>query len=953
MVITTPTTGSCEVLKFGTPSIPYPYIAEGKAGNPDTFFGMPHLTGISDQKALALPTHHKDLGLALGLLLRNLPPYNMLDIQLDMIQAFHPEATRKVVTVFGEKGASKTQTMLNLCEVVHPRGGILTEMGGKNFRYLFEDFGIDTKQSGAFALQFEHAERRSELDPATIEAVDKKYEDLKNRHKIDADEGEATSLTDKLRATLAHLENGDLRDFIDRITALQGWGGHNTGLNFTSRPGIIWDAILEERPLIIDEIDKAERGSIASINTFLQFLTAPETIKEYTVTFENGEKRIIRRTNDLSMDSGPHWDEEAQADVYYMKPTCTVLMAGNYANDGAASNDLPSSVYDRLKPKFVAPPTAADFACVWAGKLYGLNLPVLYEMNQKLAEDDMARFCRLTEVTRDVGTTPQQRQERYDRAPWTSTALDASKMRDTLLGLKKLGMIIELRRDILDEDSELRKPGQATGNLQNLSTEGVNAAFSRKFPQTYRTIKDAFERATGLLPELVAINDLGGFPDFSAEQLIAAATGDIDTLLQVLDMKDVGAQLGTRLTEVLETDRILMARDKPTLEAVLREREQKELGLITDPSGTDEASLASLLNIDPASMLKLSPEAQRVQDAIHAEMATLLGKDGRGHGIIGSNKHMVVPAQPIQRGLVVVRQSAATVDEITWPEPHKRKMVLPRLTRDLDIAEFKKSPLCWYDARDPLAATAGAQDRVGQRRQPPEERRKLHEARERNTTKTERATLSAVVLGLTLPILKDYNLSSIWTPAIEGKIGGETEKTVAPIMSGTHEHGYAYTCFAVSNPMLGDDRKRGGKSAETAALDTLHMFFNRQRPDQFLFVGGPVPESLATYMEESGVDYFERLREDDMSALQERTHEIETILAEKFEIPYGDDADKEAKAIRDAYRRAITYRSRIESEGRSVRLDDKGLGTLLIDPKLRFSKPLVVTANKAEPLLQS
>ena len=947
-------TSDFTVLKFGIPKLPYPARAEGKVGNPNTMFGMNELVSLEKEPPLTLITRHKDPLRVLGMLYRNIPAYSQLEIHLEALQIFHPQSKRILAARIGDKGTGKTHDILNICYAVHPKGAVITEMGGRHFKELFEKVGIDTNRSSVFTEKLIEAERTGTLQSATSAAVDAEYQ--KFREGLDEEKRKSftenpVSVHEKIDALLAYHSGHSVKDLSERISLIQGWNYSSSGLNFTSRPGDIWQAIVERRPLLIDEFDKAEKGTVAEINTFWQLLVAPETISEYRVDFNHGETRIIRRTEDPAASPGPFWDAGLKANIYYITPTTRILMAGNYASDGAASNDMPDSAYDRIKPKLVPNPTQADFSCIWSQKILGMNIPILYEMDRKRWDKDPDAFFARLELWRNLGLTIDEQHQIHMERPWVLAAIKAEKIKDTLTGLHKLGRAIFMRREILDEDSDTRE--QNNDNMNNLSSEGVNAMFAKKYPQTYRTVDYIYSRATGLMPRLTDIGSSEGFGALDENEILKMITGDMTDVQHAMDRKDIGAELGTRIVEIIESDRAAMTRNKPVLAGVLQKIDKDDCGIFPDALGQDGNSIPHLINFDPAAMYRISPEARIIQEAILSEVTHLIGVDSMGQRIISNEADAFVPIKPVQEGIAITRSEVESLEAKNWPAAHERSMILPRLTRDIDLTAFKASPLYRYRAVDTLAATKGAQDRVGQQRPSVEERSQNQQKNSQTMAEVERASIQSIIYGLTLPVIGRFNLKSIWTPAVQGKgLDEESVRTFGSILENTNPFGYAYTCFAVANPELDPvGRQKTRNSTETAALEGLHLIWNRQRPDQFLFIGGLISKSLEQYINSNpNIHYVERARSTDAQSVLAKADQINLVLKDHFDLS-ADSGDKRQVEILNHFAAAIkARRGNDSSPGTASSM--LSAAQMLAQPGVKLAKPLFITANRNQPLIE-
>lgn len=286
-----------------------------------------------------------------GELFRNLPTPDMLPMFFNVMSAVHPRNDRRAMMLIGAPGAGKTFLGEMTGRVMHDDGPITIDCTGLNLNELFYEMVLDFNKSQNFykALEekikhYNDAAGKPELQSEFLHSysIDRLREGLGEAF-VENDKGEISIEWDKIKR--GHRD--DDGEFLDSAQSSQiakealEWVSSKEGLDATggnslgmaTQEGPAWQAYKEGRVLVLDEMNRAKKGTHGVIHGWMQFIIGEKS----SYTFRNP----MQEKGDKTAQSMTFRKSEMGAGHF-------VFMTGNTVQDSDEVFELPEALSSRI-----------------------------------------------------------------------------------------------------------------------------------------------------------------------------------------------------------------------------------------------------------------------------------------------------------------------------------------------------------------------------------------------------------------------------------------------------------------------------------------------------------------------------------------------------------------------------------------------------------------------------
>jgi len=470
----------------------------------------------------------RDLDEVEGMMIRNMPTPEMLKLSFEVFSALDPRNQRRAMYLKGPPGAGKTFIFELAGSVAHRKGAIKIDCTNMNLNELFFETVLDFKGSQRFydALNDKiekyngasnGAERDRILNPLSLDILrdclggafseeDGKicidWAAVKHGHRDES--GKPIETRESIERAIAGLQQVSSREGLD------GLGGNALGM--ATQKGPAWQAYKEGRVLILDELNRAKRGTFGILHGWMQFMI--------------GEIKECRVRNPLK-EKGDQSDAELHFRHDEMAAGCFVAMTGNTEDDSDEVLELPEALSSRVVPDSIARATLQGWQHRWCQMMTGMPISTLYHAQRDVWDKDPAEFTRKLREWRELRETrevPQYQLNMLRRWP------------DILQATENLARFMESAAKTIDPDSDWHKAGTLTQLLDDL-----NETFKRQMSVDFRKITYFLNKAQQPKPLVRPPHDENG-PD------IVPLIGPMDVAETPEDIKH---KMGTYISYVI------------------------------------------------------------------------------------------------------------------------------------------------------------------------------------------------------------------------------------------------------------------------------------------------------------------------------------------------------------------------------------------------------------------
>lgn len=585
------------VKPLGTKGRPYPMrdmVMEQDASGEKTLVNR--LSVIEDNRKPLKVYSDRSYTEVVGMAMREMPTPGMLPIFFDAIQRRDPANKRRIQFMKGAAGAGKTYMAEFVARMRDDRGAIKVDCSNMNLgELLFEtviDFGGDQDFPKELNKRLENGSVNEFCMNLLKEGLGKAF--------IDQGDGRATIDWDKIGKQNIKLKDKGKDgepEFLEREKAVQkaiesinkvndvlkiDLSGNALGMATQKGPLII--AYEEGREIILDEFNRAKKGTTGVLHGVLQFII--------------GETDTCTATNTLK-EKGDEANQSYVFDRNDMKGGFFVSLTGNTESDGTDVEELPQSLNSRIVPQHIPIATEEDWQHRICQILTGIPVSTLYHSKQEQWDQDPDGFRKMLTQWRSMGESkdvPEQHRRLLQR--WEKVVKASEKLAKFYYGWSQ----------IVDPNSMLHQAGSLAELLDEVD-ETYNAEVTVDFRKIIAHINEALE----IRPQVVKSEESGGYD---------VADWDLPPELEDQDFEeDPLASFGTRLSRVIIKQIVSDTQERGKM-GLYRDlmNHAKDCGLI-DP-GFHEAlrseaeSIAALLDDNPFESQVWDVRVELVRDIV-------------------------------------------------------------------------------------------------------------------------------------------------------------------------------------------------------------------------------------------------------------------------------------------------------------------------------------------------
>jgi hypothetical protein len=500
--------------------VPYPMMGMGYVTGKDGKRILTRYLGVLE-KPLTV-TSERDLDDVEGLLIRNMPTPEMLPVFYEIISALDPRNDRRAVMFKGAPGAGKTFLGEIAGKITSEKGAIKVDCTDMNLNELFFETVLDFNSNQRFydALsakieKYNEADdaqtRDSILNPMSVDILEdslgKAFSRSGNKISIDWE-----------NVKTAH--DGEMRENIERaitglkqVSAKEGLdasGGNALGM--ATQEGMAWQAYKEGRVLILDEINRAKRGTFGVLHGWMQFVIGE--ISECRVRNPLKEKGDQSKAN-------LHFTKEDMASGHF------VYMTGNLEDDSDEVLELPEALSSRVVPQHIPKATTLGWQHRICQILTGIPVSTLYHAQSDVWEKDPEEFTKKLLEWRGLRETKDVPEHQINML---------HRWRDILEATEHLADFLESAGKAVDPDSDWHQAGTLTQLLDDISD-----SFKREMSVDFRKITFFMNKAFQAKPNVRP-------PQGENAPDIQPFIPDYDTSET---QEDIRRKLGTNMTYVI------------------------------------------------------------------------------------------------------------------------------------------------------------------------------------------------------------------------------------------------------------------------------------------------------------------------------------------------------------------------------------------------------------------
>lgn len=422
-----------------------------------------------------------------GILLREMPTPEMMPLFYKAVTAMNPANTRRAMYFKGAPGSGKTYQAELIGRLASPKGAIKVDCTGLDLRELFYETVLDIGGNRRFYDALEekiakynqvsgNAEKRSRiLNPLSVDTLrdclgEAFTEDPAGRISIDwaavrhahrDEQGNALSSRECSQIAIAGLKAVSAKEGLDST------GGNALGMK--TQRGDAWRAYTEGRVLILDELNRAKRGTFGILHGWVQFMIGLD--KECTVRNPFPEK-------------GEGEDERMHFRQSEMRAGHFLFMTGNTEDDGDEVLELSEALSSRVVPQPVPKATVRGWQHRFCQALTGLPVSTIYEANRDEWDENKPGFGRLLKQWRSQG-------EDREVPEFHRIRLDC--WQNTLQASENFAKFMDAAAKLVNPDSEWYKKATSLARLMDEINESFKKEVSMDFRKIGYFLSEAFQ----------------------------------------------------------------------------------------------------------------------------------------------------------------------------------------------------------------------------------------------------------------------------------------------------------------------------------------------------------------------------------------------------------------------------------------------------------------------------
>jgi len=506
--------------------VPYPMMGVGYVTDDKGKRTLTRFLGTLD-KPLNV-TSERDLDDIEGTLIRNMPTPEMLPLFYEVMSAMDPRNERRAMFLKGAPGAGKTFLGELSGKTISPEGAIKVDCTDMNLNELFFETVLDFNANANFydALnskieKYNAAKTQEDRDhifnPMSIDILEDCLGDAFSRegHKIGIDwagvkdahkdeDGKKLDTKESIERAIDGLKKVSTKEGLDKL------GGNSLGM--ATQEGVAWKAYKEGRVLILDEVNRAKRGTFGVLHGWMQFII--NEIDDCRVRNPLKEKGDSSKTH-------LHFKRDEMASGHF------VFMTGNLEDDSDEVLEIPEALSSRIVPQHIPKATVQGWQHRICQILTGIPISTLYNAQSDVWDKNPEEFGKkLVEwrMLREERVVPQHQLAMLRR--W----------QDVMQATENLAEFLDSTAKAVDPDSDWQKIGKLSQLLDDISD-----SFKREASIDFRKITFFINKAFMDKPSVRPPQGPGA--------------PDIEPLIDPMDVtespEDIRRKMGTHMTYVI------------------------------------------------------------------------------------------------------------------------------------------------------------------------------------------------------------------------------------------------------------------------------------------------------------------------------------------------------------------------------------------------------------------
>ena len=595
--------------RIGVPGLPLP-VLRNVLDDKGKVVGKDLSTVESYDEGYTLRSSRASTAEVMGHLIRNLPVRGMLPALEYMLKRGDIKQADFTAFLRAGAGVGKTHLARTYLELRDPRGPLVTDIGGQSMENLLYRIIFNAEEKKTLMQMVDEALAANTLNPISMKALEllgKGFDKDSTPPKIDW-----TAVAADEKATSDTVNNA-----LAAVFKLQSWDSKLSNIGFKIEEGAIIKADMDNRDLLVDEVNKSLPDSETPLQIVAQVLNG-ET-KRHSVSM--GGKGNYELVNGHESGKGN-----------------MVLFTGNMPKDGTGTRQMSDSWNRRIPPYDISDFTVADWQDRTAQILTGMPMLIMHRLTPGSLKKDKWEVNDpkvFTETLLTYSTFGMTEGERLRVKDWQTSML--THWETVMPQVEKLGEFYHKWEQLVDRDSPLLKGGKFPDIMMEVDDDLMPVE-----KVTASTMIRHINDAQAMTPQARPAAQSGGFS--------LKSNWDVPLQMRKLEPEPVSKNFGTRLVASImeEIERTTLQKGKKGLYKQLME-DAKEAGLIGNPP-----PLAQALNIDP------SKDKEAQAKTVQTMLCTQLRKQYPGSNLPDDDE-AIMPLSQVAAQLDVFRNAGRDV----------------------------------------------------------------------------------------------------------------------------------------------------------------------------------------------------------------------------------------------------------------------------------------------------
>lgn len=798
------------VYELGTEDRPYPMIQKS-IGSDGRF---KETLGVLSDGSLKINSERNEDEI-LGLAFRDMPSPGMLKLFLEGCVQRETDDPRKVEFMMGDPGAGKSFLANLHAKMRTGRGALLVDCGGRDLSELLYETVLDYDGGKSIYQEIDAKLAAGTMSPASIKLLQNALGDAMS---IDGDQASID-----WKAVSGQKDVEAAVDAVQKVAGMEGLGkGGDVSIGLTTKEGPIIQAWRENRPLILDEYNKAKPGTDDALQILWQVFNGE--MAEHTVKGGGGKSFTFTKSD--------------MPDKFF------VTLTGNLTKDGYSTRSLSSSAYQRLQPQYIEAPTTADWQHRICQKLTGMPVSTIYKANEDYWKKHPEEFTDYLIDLRKKGLSEEQQ---ANIPTWQFAML--KNWENVLTASEQLATFYDQWAQVTDPNSKLHEEAQKGGNSKVAELlDEIDENYAAEVGVGLRRMLRHIDKSTIISPEV----KLGGD--------IRSREDRVDTGPEPTEKK-----FGTRLSRTILEDINATAEGREKLMDWLLVR-SAEAGLfemiMEEGRTTGDRLVSNLLDIDPEKQKEIPENIEEIHTMLCDYLRT------KYEGLSEENTDIISPAK-----LEHVLHELGGQKEVERMTSRSGVLLLPN--EDVEsLTDLPIAPTVGVEAQPVAQPWASAGEDVKQRHEKiSEEEQGLEDSIALPTQ--ELVNSERFLVSLAIPGVKKNNIEATFSEH-NFQMSLTEEDVSYAMLNNTAETGLAVNMLATKT--TGPDGQE-----QDEYLYVVHDRFGNRGEGSTLITGtAEISPRLKDALEKNGVTYVNR---NDADAKEKINAALDELTADKRDIP--------------------------------------------------------------------